>query len=373
MEETSQATSSNAGLSPSHSRRISETAAFYLYPRSWIGGRPTMIENDIKLVTIFDEVYRRTLESGIVLKVLRFGLFVFDFSRSELRTHNEADSSFIDQIAALQLRRISILNVYLLCLYTAIYRRTEWVIERMLLEPMDTIGVNGLDDLDHIYTPFRLSDSELLPQFSQLRDEFFAHAADGDRRYRDSQMKWHQEDFSRFLISVEVIESSLDLLTSILKHPAEHMLLLLEMFAHACKDYEDLNYAFALVTCWTIVERLLQVQWNRFVKTQATQEVEIQGKKVPFVDKTRRDRLNDHRSFTSAVIAEILTFNGVIPFATYDLLSKIRSARNAWVHELKPISREQSSSAIKLVEIMLREIESIDLDVPIVDRLMIQT
>ena len=184
----------------------------------------------------------------------------------------------------------------------------------------------------------------------------------------NAQVKWLQEDFSRQVVSVEVINESLDLLDKILEHPSEYILLLLDMYAHASKAHEERNYGFSLIICWTIAEKLLQELWKRFIDDQKKVQIETDGKKIPIIDAERKKLLEDGRSFTSSVIAEILTFREIISFPTYKIISKVRKTRNAWIHGLRNVTREQGHEAIELVRRMLSEVEGIDLPVLVVDR-----
>ena len=67
---------------------------------------------------------------------------------------------------------------------------------------------------------------------------------------------------------------------------------------------------------------------------------------------------------TASVISEILSLENSLPFALYQELSDVRGARNDWLHELKPISREDGQHALHVAEEMLRLVDGIDLSLP---------
>lgn len=242
----------------------------------------------------------------------------------------------------------------------------------MLLSPMDTINIKVFDDPYHSYSSPKLFDEEL-PRLYELTHEFFRHVSYGETLYYNAQVKWQMENHRRLVLPITVINDSLSLLVSIMQHPDQNSLLLINMFAHACKAYQDFNYSFCLVTCWTIAEQLLQRLWGRYIDEQRRKDIEVEGKKVSIISKDRKSRLEDGRTFTASVIAEFLAFENVISFQTYDLLSAVRTARNNWVHKLREVNSTQANQSAELVKIMLNDVESIDLPVPISNALFYQT
>ena len=54
--------------------------AYYLWPAIWVGKSAESAGGLIDLSVAEDEMYRRSLTSGVVAKVLREGMFMFDFS-----------------------------------------------------------------------------------------------------------------------------------------------------------------------------------------------------------------------------------------------------------------------------------------------------
>jgi hypothetical protein len=115
---------------------------------------------------------------------------------------------------------------------------------------------------------------------------------------------------------------------------------------------------------WTIAERLLRTLWRRYVGENRQREID--GDTVNFIMGARRKALlEDTRTYSAAVVSEILSLTGQIPLELYREQAAARSARNNWVHDLKPVSREQAQASVKVAEQMLRLVENIDLEVPL--------
>jgi hypothetical protein len=102
-------------------------AAYYHWPPVWVGGAPSWAiyppqhaKAEIDVSVLDDEVYRDTLSSGMPVRVLREGVFIFDFSSWEPgRSLPEAPFPGFAELASVALRRASVMNAHLACLYTA--------------------------------------------------------------------------------------------------------------------------------------------------------------------------------------------------------------------------------------------------------------
>src|SRR6185436_11810346 len=110
---------------------ISNAAAYYYWPGLWVGSRPPGSSPFLDITTLGDEVYRTSLPGSIEVKVLREGMFIFDFSGwPPGRSLPEGDiPNDFDAIATVILRRVAILNAHLACLYTAFSQRQNSQLE----------------------------------------------------------------------------------------------------------------------------------------------------------------------------------------------------------------------------------------------------
>lgn len=139
----------------------------------------------------------------------------------------------------------------------------------------------------------------------------------------------------------------------------------MEILAHSCKAFEDHYYSLSLITAWGIIEKLLQARWQRYIDDHREVQVEVAGELVPLVNSERAKKLRDGNNFTASVVTETLVCLEQLPFALYKPLNQVRDARNKWMHELRPVTRDAAHSALQLAQGMLRQIEGIDLSIPV--------
>jgi hypothetical protein len=299
-----------ADLPPTAPRKVSEVVAFYLFPRAWIGERPVVNHHCSGLDHLFDEVHRQTLESGIETRILRVGIFVFDFSKSDYRTTTEHEFSSVDEVADLNLHRLAALNAYLLCLNLAFTSRTGIALEKQLLRPADLILPDSFENAHGYAYQGRSLIERPIPSFHELKASFFQHSADGDILRYNAILHWGLESQTRPCFDFSVLRDSFVRFDGILKHPTEHALLLVSLIAQASKACEDFDYGLSLISAWAVTEKLLTAQWRTFLVAKQKEKVAFHGSDVPLVDGKRKERLLNHRSYTSSVIAEFLTFQG---------------------------------------------------------------
>jgi hypothetical protein len=315
-------------------------AAYYHWPPVWVGGGPPISRIDIGPSMRGEEVYRASLAVGIRGKVLREGMFIFDFS-DWVPGCFPPDSSQLgfDGAAAVILQRAAVLNAHLVCLHTALSRGQNFVLPKMVVSPLDLISLRSLDD-----TELSVGES--------------AAAVLAAARYGPTHAR-----FRVIVIEINTVHESFQLLDTILQHETPYALLIADLYARACKAYEDHNYGLCLVTAWAIIEKLLQQIWTRYV--EANRQREIDGAEEIFINKDRRKRLTEGRDFTASMISEILSLMDYLPFELYRELSTVRQARNNWIHSLEPVSRGDAERSVRVTEQMLKLVDGINLEVPL--------
>lgn len=105
-----------------------------------------------------------------------------------------------------------------------------------------------------------------------------------------------------------------DLLSKIGSFPQEQML-------HGTTFYVRKQWAEALLHLWTTTERVLETAWAHHVMAH---------KSSP--SKSRREFLEDHRTWTAAAKLEVLFQKELLPEHTYEVLTDVRKARNSFAH-----------------------------------------
>lgn len=338
---------------------ITSAAAYYHWPTLWAGAAPTWathpisLEQGIDVSVLGDEVYRSALTVGIPVRVLREGMFIFDFSNWEpgRPLPREAVPDF-DAAASVALRRSTLMNAHLACLHTAIKRLQNTAHLTMVVTPSELISIDSFEEsLGGTGSDFRLaalSVSRFASTYNPALPAYF---------------DWRLQ--ARFpTVEVPTLEESFRLLDVISNHASEDLLDMIDLYTRGCRAYQDHNYSLCLVTMWTIAERLLRTLWKRYV--EENRQREIDGNMENFITGDRRKTLlKDTRTYTAAVMSEILSLTEQIPFQLYRELTNARSARNHWVHDLEPVSRESAQASVKVAEQMFRLVEDVDLEIPL--------
>lgn len=335
-------------------------SAYYHWPGLWVGGAPEFADPrdrrspvEANLGEITEQVFRTTLHSGITAKVLREGRFVFDFSDcAPAAIPGDVAMSF-DDTTAVMLRRTTVLNAHLACLYTALARVERFAVTKMVVTPVNLIGSTTIDD-----EGWGASDAQIIYLLQADSPASYNHLSPASADWRL---------FHRTVISLETVETSFQLLDRLLRHSSGEAAGLAELYTKACKSYEDHDYATSLTVAWTITEHLVQVLWDRYI--QRNRERTADGERFTFINAQRRARLTGGRDYTASIISEVLSLLDELPFDLFERLGQVRSDRNAWLHDLRPVSRAAAGTAIDVARQTLGFVEGIELEAPLLARI----
>jgi hypothetical protein len=350
---------------PAEPMQLSPVLCYY-WPRVWLAGRPGPSHDQIDLLSLHDLVYETDITQGLRAKAYRLGLFVFDFSRWRKDAEAPADGlNELDRLIERKMRRISVFNAHLICLYDAVARSQNFLLDKTLISHEDTISAGDFGDPfsgmgGGIGLPLTEICTRYTPDFMVTRGLHEVYAA---------QMKWSIQYHSRLVVTEDALKRSFATLAGVLDHSSDHSLLLVEILAHGCKAFEDHNYSLALVTAWAVIEKMLQARWHGYIDGERAAREIVDGQQVPRVNSDRAKKLKDGNNFTASVVTECLTCLSLLPFPLYKPLNQVRDARNKWMHELRPVTRDAASQAVQLAQDMLRQVEGIDLTIPVGTRL----
>jgi hypothetical protein len=328
---------------------VFQVSAYYLYPPAWVGNRLNPISQE-DLKALREEVFRTTLDAGISCKVRREGMFVFDFShwlQDDKSRDNRGLSSDAPPTESI-LRQVTVLNVHLACLYTAISRRQNSCWNKMVVSPENRIVLESLDS-----ESMGPGDSRTAWLALSSYPQTYGLPITADHRI-----------FSRLLtIELATIEESFGLLGAILRHSNPEVLLLTDLHLRGCKAFEDHYYSLCLVTAWTIIEKLLRLLWESYIDQNRDRGSATGG--ASFINADRKKKLTEGRDFGAAMISEILSLVDRINFSLYTDISEVRRVRNDWIHGLRPVPREAAAKSAELAEQMLSKVCGLDLKVPL--------
>jgi hypothetical protein len=155
----------------------------------------------------------------------------------------------------------------------------------------------------------------------------------------------------------------INIFSAILEHEVDNAIIFAELLLRSAKEYEGHNYNFCLVISWTIIESLLQRLWERYV--ESNRKKEIKGKNIVFINAERKKNFIKSNDYSASVVSEILSLTNSLSFELYREVSKIRKARNDWIHRLNPVSRVMALQSVKVAMEMLNSLEDIKLDFPL--------
>ena len=113
------------------------------------------------------------------------------------------------------------------------------------------------------------------------------------------------------VLPLDSIKAAAEDLTRLIKNYPKDGTLLVDLYLRAGKAYQNSNYSAAVITSWAITEKLLYELWIKYLSDNKQRE------EVAFIDGARNKRLRDYRTFTAAVVAELLSFAGYIDYDLY--------------------------------------------------------
>ena len=315
--------------------------AFYHDPPLWVGTNPVDRANGMRLdlELLNQEVFRRKLSCGIELRVSIEGIFAFDFTdwTPGRRPSQDLIDADFDELANAAVNRTYAMNAFLSFLYTRRAVHDKFSHGRMVVTPeleittdnIDMEGAQGFGNnrvshlaLSRFISTYSMTsppafDSRILSRNVPISETAVTHAA---------------EDFS-----------------TVVSRGGLQDVLLLDLFLRASKAFQDHNYSLSIINYWAVIEKLIGILWKNMQDDYRHRDG------VVFIDGARRRRLDDGRTFTAAVVIEMLSFNNYIDNQTYDDLTRIRKVRNEWMHNLRPASADSAKLAGEICAGLLKK------------------
>lgn len=324
---------------------------YFHWPAVWVAASPVS-GGEVDARRLKDTVYRKILDSGVEVKVYRDGMFAFRLSDWPVGRYPPLSERVRTGFDAgeIQAQRVRLLNTHLACLYTALWRRQNSTLKRIIISPDEVIQVKLLDD-----------DSEHITRDERFESLLGARIPSFECWRPPPEIDWR---FSRVMtIELGTVEESFEFFDRVLQHREKDVLTLTDLYARAAKHHEEHNHDVCLITSWAIVERLLNRLWEEYIDDNRRREVD--GEKTPFINQARKRSLTEGQNFTASVMIEILSLVDRLPLGLYEEVSLLRKARNGWIHGLEPVSREVSGKAIRAAEALLKRCLDLKFAVPL--------
>lgn len=326
-------------------------AGFYHDPPIWVGESPIQpssgpltlqidvsgggVEPNIPFDRFADEVVRTTLTNGLEVSATLDGEFTFDFSAVPSCAYIESDNRGFSVIAETKIRRIRFMNAYLAFLYTREILAENCSRERMLVT-MNLIFTKASKAPHMMFGPMLAS---RYPEINKISSFMAVTGRTG-------------------FVSTEIVTSAASDLSNLIENHGDDGVMLVDLYLRATHAFQEHNHSLSLVNYWTIIERMINELWK-----QLQDDHESRGGEL-FIDGKRRKRLEDGRTYTAAVMTEILSFLDYIPKNLYDDLSAVRKLRNDWMHDLRQIDATEAQRANSACERLLQQVMGVTLRGP---------
>jgi hypothetical protein len=130
-------------------------------------------------------------------------------------------------------------------------------------------------------------------------------------------------DTTLFPLSEDDAKRSLELFAELVK--SRDTVEALNLIIRAETYLQDHDFIQSLVQAWTAIELSLDRLWWKVI--DKTIPAGVEGNSL------RRKRLDDNRSYTASVRAEMLNFMGAFNDELYGRLASLRKTRNDFLHE----------------------------------------
>jgi len=287
-------------------------SCFYQIPICWIGSAPETGDKS----SVYPNVFEKKLKCGIQLSVSQDGMFLFEFAEYEpgkavyIPEFKAADGKRLKspekRISADKLafehamNRCIIMNCFMACLATAltyIEKRAQPIMQLTSPGNYITTEVNSYWKPSHAH---------------------YAYVSPIKNR--------------EHILSLETLNHAENLLNEVVTQ-GESCISVLHSIYQAHYLYSNLDFSNALLLSWMASERL----FGELFKTRFRNNLG---------SKKRRKKLEDPRTFSAAVILEILLLEELISESLYTDLEIVRQARNNWVHKLMNVESHIASIAL---------------------------
>jgi hypothetical protein len=307
---------------------------FYHAPPVWVDAAPYTPNGTIDSARVNERVYRNTLRSGIGVSVHRCGTFYFDFATyppSVLPpTVDRTDvNAVFNENKALANRRVMLLNAFLACLYQAYDSQPTLPFFKMTILPSTLLKRDSLDG-----TWLSINDTRLLDILS-----------------RPASVSWDEATRRAQTITLDVLVEAFDLFSDLLDHPYPDTPMLVDLFLRSVVGNENDEYTVGLLMAWAVVEKLLNRMWGRYVSN--TPEQHVRGSLQP------KWSARNYPEVVTAAMIEVLMRERKISADLEAYLTIARNARNAWMHDLATVGRQDAAQAKHAAEEMLQIVEGI--------------
>ncbi|HUC63086.1 MAG TPA: hypothetical protein VMF53_14130 [Alphaproteobacteria bacterium] len=296
---------------------------------AWIGGLPEQANHS-------DVVWKHLGPQGVPISALCSGFIIFEFDKSveyaggatpayqlpESRAIPDNVMKAENERRDLSYRRFVYMNAYLMALYSSL--STVQKRGMPVQEPVDPTNYYGA-----------------------------RWTGEGWNIYMNAGRKVSPPKNRAEIIELDTLESALDVLQKFDAKIGSPSRNILSLIYTACAQYSRHQFSSAHLIAWATIEALLNIMW---VALQTQIDTAEGGHTI--INKDRAKILNG-RDFSASIICQILSISNKIDDRTLARLDKARRTRNAFAHDLLPISGDDAAKAIGLATDMISEIANV--------------
>lgn len=156
-----------------------------------------------------------------------------------------------------------------------------------------------------------------------------------------------------FVINENVFDDSVDKLSALLSSTNPDAVALTDLVHLSLESYATDDDALTIVSAWTVVEVLLRDSWSGVIGDLRTERP----------SRINAPRAKSLRDLAIAVIAEMLELSDKITTNRYQTITRVRKARNGWLHEKKQPKPTDARAAALLSAELLSEAVGLDIHV----------
>ncbi len=296
---------------------MSTPALAYLYPWGTITPQHKFL-SDLGLSPQITEnwdvhIYEKHLESGLHVKILHTGLFMFDFSNCFVEGAKSEQTDDLETLERILSERLYIFNAHLLCCYSELKKFTNLDRQKHYVQRNHLLNISDINT----------------PDLFQTIDRDYRHLdlkINNTKLYTSTSITSEQLTLAKGFYPIAVFEESFLSLDKLLRLNEPEALQLADLLAFSLYELDNHRYHTALIQAWAIIEKILKNLHKKHCKlnnVEANPKIKIsQAIKILY----SRDQL-------SASINQDL--------------SKVREIRNDWIHQLKAINYQDAQLCVK--------------------------
>lgn len=275
----------------------------------------------------------------LTIRITRGGQIMFDF-RDPGYALPDIDPPVGDvrqQLGAAYQKRFQLINAFVACIYDECAKQYAPWTSKCMISGLNAISGDMEGGGSVMISP------DLGTHYMMLSP--FASSYNPEVSWSDSRLSWRNN-----LITIPMIDAAIEKFESIRASTLSDLTAIISLLLRSTVICEAHEFAASLMMSWAPVERLIDVMWkNKYLPAN-----------MP-LSASRKDSLNDTRTFSAAVRLEILRATKLLDDNLAEKTASVRRARNNWMHGLAPIDERAATAGIDICSEWIKLVSGIEL------------